>query len=116
MKIDNLRVEKITDLPYRDKLPQIDNDAIYCEIQYKRDRSSFAGMAFKFIDKENVLKSNFVEEKVIQIVSKYVNLCVGSDLQYSDVRSSQIIYEDLVNCIDKNWEMIKSKIIGEQNK
>ncbi len=82
MKIDNLRVEKITDLPYRDKLPQIDNDAIYCEIQYKRDRSSFAGMAFKFIDKENVLKSNFVEEKVIQIVSKYENLCVGSDLQY----------------------------------
>ena len=71
MKIDNLRVEKITDLPYRDKLPQIDNDAIYCE-----------GMAFKFIDKENVLKSNFVEEKVIQIVSKYENLCVGSDLQY----------------------------------
>ena len=62
MCIENLTIEKLSNSIFSSIMQDVDNDAIYCEIQYKRDRSSFAGMAFK-LNESNVVTVRACEEK-----------------------------------------------------
>lgn len=136
MEIEKLKVEKLADSLYSNMIPEISKEAIYCEIRYERDRSSFAGMAFKFMCGKNVVEVRDTEEKVIQEVSKFEKLYVGCErdyinciketfslrkreygleilfLIYSDVRSSQIIFEELINSLDRNKENVFLKCLG----
>jgi len=124
MSIENLTVEKLSNSIFSSIMQDVDKDAIYCEIQYKRDRSSFAGMAFK-LNESNVVTVRACEEKIVQEISEYEKLYMGweSDylnsikeffseekrkygieilfLVYSDIRSSEIVFKDLVNSIDR---------------
>lgn len=121
---------KLKDSWYSNQLLQIDDDIVYCEIEYQRDRSSFAGMAFKITDMGNDIVVRKSEEKIIKDVSKYEKIYMGCEqdyidsiqatfssekkeygidiffLIYSDIRSSQIIFEKLIEAVDKNVEAI----------
>ena len=119
MNIENLTVEKLSNTIFSNLMQGADNDAIYCEIQYKRDRSSFAGMAFK-LNESKIVTARECKEKIIQERNKYEKVYIGCEsdylnsikeiftekernygieilfLVYSDIRSSQIIFEDLM--------------------
>lgn len=134
MDIENLKVVKLIDSLYQNEISQSDDKAIYCEIQYQRDRSSFAGMAFKFTHEANVLTTTKYKEKIVERVSKYENKYIGCErdyiacinekfsseineygieilfLVYSDVRSSQIVFEKLIEKIQKNIESMKELV------
>lgn len=129
--VDKLRITKIADSLYGNEIQKVDSEALYCEIQYKRDRSSFAGMAFKITNKENVINVRQYKEKIVKNVNKYEKLYMGCEqdytnsikkifclekkkygleilfLVYSDVRSSRIIFEELMKDVDKNIDKIK---------
>lgn len=129
MSIENLTIVKLTDSRYASEVQDTDGNVIYCEIQYKRDRSSFAGMAFK-LKENNSVTVRECEERIIQEISKYEKLYLGCELDYlnsiqetfsaetrnygieilflvySDIRSSQIIFEDLMKCVDESMEQI----------
>lgn len=131
MNIENFKIIKLVESPYKNEVIESDDKILYCEIQYKRDRSSFAGMAFRLIDKKSAFTVNECKEHVIQNISKYEKMYIGCEksyiesirekcssetkdygieivfLVYSDVRSSQIIFENLMEQIDKNIETIK---------
>lgn len=131
MEIDNIKILKVRDSSYWDKLQGIDKNAIYCEIKYKRDKSSFAGMGFILTERKNTFWVQRREERLIQIIDKYEKLYVGCDLDYinsvknffkmkernygidvlflvySDVKSSQIVFESLMKKIDENIDVIK---------
>lgn len=47
MTAKGFHVAKLMDSLYADQILNIDDEAIYCEIQYQRDKSSFAGIAMK---------------------------------------------------------------------
>lgn len=53
MKVENFKIVKIQDSPYFSEIDNNDEDAFYCEIQYRRHVSSFDGMAFKITKEEN---------------------------------------------------------------
>lgn len=98
---------------------------IYCEIQYQRDRSSFAGVALKITDEKDVILVRRCEEKKILDASEYEKVYIGCEqdyinsikeifslrkreygieiffLVYSDVRSSRMIFGELMKNIDK---------------
>lgn len=117
---------KLKDSCYSNQLPLIEDNIVYCEIEYQRDRSSFAGMAFKITNKENDIVVRKSEEKIIKEVNKYEKIYMGCEqdyidsiqeifssekkdygieiffLIYSDIRSSQIIFEKLIAAIHKN--------------
>lgn len=121
---------KLKDSCYSNQLPSIENNIVYCEIEYQRDRSSFAGMAFKITNMGNDIVVRKSEEKIIKEVSKYEKIYMGCEqdyidsiqeiffsekkdygieiffLIYSDIRSSQIIFEKLIEAVDKNVEAI----------
>ena len=129
MDIENLMVKKLSDSIFSTIMQDADNDAIYCEIRYERDRSSFAGMAFK-LNENNVVTVRVCKEKIIQEVSKYEKVYMGCELDYlnsiketfsevernygieilflvySDVQSSQMIFEDLMKNIDEAIDKI----------
>ena len=132
MNIENFKIIKLKESPYKNKVLESDNKTMYAEIQYKRDRSSFAGMAFRLVDEENTFAVNECKEYVIQNISKYEKMYIGCEqsyleairescfpktknygieivfLVYSDVRSSQIIFGELMEQIDKNIEAIET--------
>lgn len=121
---------KLKDSCYSNQLPLIENNIVYCEIKYQRDRSSFAGMAFKITNIENDIVVRKFEEKIIKEVSKYEKIYIGCEqdyidsiqeifssektnygieiffLIYSDIRSSRIIFEKLIEAVHKNLEAI----------
>ena len=121
---------KLKDSCYSNQLPSIEDNIVYCEIEYQRDRSSFAGMAFKITNVGNEIGVRKSEEKIIKEVSKYEKKYMGCEqdyidsiqeifssekkdygieiffLIYSDIRSSQIIFEKLIEAVDKNVEDI----------
>ena len=121
---------KLKDSRYSNQLPSIEDNIAYCEIEYQRDRSSFAGMAFKITNIENNIVVRKSKEKIIKEVSKYEKIYMGCEqdyidsiqeifssekkdygieiffLIYSDVRSSQIIFEKLMETVHKNIEDI----------
>ena len=129
MSIENLTIVRLKDSWYASEVQDLDDNVIYCEIQYKRDRSSFAGMAFKLKENNNVTVRE-CGERIIQEISKYEKLYLGCELDYlnsiqetfsaetrdygieilflvySDIRSSQIIFGDLMKCVDESMEQI----------
>ena len=46
MEDNNFKIEKLKESCHAKQIRQVVNQSLYCEIQYQRDRSSFAGMAF----------------------------------------------------------------------
>ena len=133
MEKNRLRIIKLIDSNYRMKGAVEQDDSLYCEIQYKRDRSSFAGIAFRITDNKDVIIVESCEERLIRNINNYEKLYMGCIqeyisavkntfslgrkeygieilfLIYSDVRSSQIIFEELMKIIDTNIEKIKSQ-------
>lgn len=133
MRIENFSVTKLIDSLYRNEIQKENDEVIYCEIQYYRDRSSFAGVALKIISEKGAVVVKQCEEKIIQDVSKYEKLYIGCEqdyidsireifslekreygieilfLVYSDVRSSQIIFEELMKNVDKNIDTIREQ-------
>ena len=131
MNIENFKVLKLKESLYKNEVLESDDKIIYGEIQYKRDRSSFAGIAFRLVDEGNTFVVKGCEEYVVQNISKYEKMYIGCEqsyleamretcfsktkdygievvfLVYSDVRSSQIIFEELMERIDTNIERIK---------
>lgn len=127
----NFIVTELKDSPYRNAIQNLDGEEIYCELRYQRDRSSFAGMALKVINKKNAFIVRECQEKIVEEVSKYEKLYIGCDedyvdslkdiflseeraygidvifLVYSDVRSSQIIFEELMKNVDKNIDEMR---------
>lgn len=132
-KVSMKRIEmmRLVDSQYSDVIENDNTEALYCEIQYVRDRSSFAGAAFRFLSEENVLIARKYIGKAVKDVNKYEKLYAGYDsdyldslkkmfasqersygieilfLVYSDVRSSQQIFEELMQCIDENVNTLK---------
>lgn len=129
MSIENLKIAKLKDSLYASEAKDTDGNVIYCEIKYKRDRSSFAGIAFKLNENNNIIVRE-CEEKVIHEINKFEKLYIGCELDYinsiqeffstkgrnygieilflvySDIRSSQIIFEKLMKCVDESMEEI----------
>lgn len=121
---------KLIDSVYGTAIREIDYDAIYCEIQHVRDKASFAGMAFKFIEEKDVVIVRDCEEKFVQAVNQYEKLYMGCEptyiksiketfarkkrtygieilfLVYSDERSCQMIFEELMEDVEKRREII----------
>lgn len=117
---------KLKDSDYSNQMLSIEDNIVYCEIEYQRDRSSFAGIAFKITNMGNEIVVRKTEEKTIKRVSKYEKIYMGCEqdyidsiqekfssekkdygveiffLIYSDIRSSQIIFEKLIEVVDKN--------------
>ena len=118
-----IECNKLVTTPYKSVL---DNDnAMYCEIRYTRDKSSFAGFAFEITDECGITCSD-IKEKEFKEVSKFEKLYIGMDeeyyeslvqiydakklnigihvlfLVYSDVRSSQMVFKILMKWLSKN--------------
>ena len=134
MVVDNFIVKKLSDTLYGILFQYLGEDAIYCEIQLQRDRSSFAGIALKITEKENNIVIRKCRERLVRILGQYERLYLGCEedyitsikkffslkkseygieilfLVYSDVRSSQIVFERLMNNIDNNAKKIKGML------
>ena len=120
--IMEFRVVNVKDTSYYDECKS--ENALYCELKYKRDCCSFAAMVFEFTeDSIEATYDNKRIERVITSIGKYDNLRIGCDetyinsivdkyseskpsvgikihfLIYSDVRSCQIIFERLTELI-----------------
>ena len=114
---------KLGKTPYKSV---IDNEnAMYCEVRYTRDKSSFAGIAFEITDGCGITCSD-IKEKEFKEVSKFEKLYIGMDekyyesivqiydakklnkgihvlfLVYSDVRSSQMVFKILMEWLSDN--------------
>lgn len=131
MRMQNFKATRLIDSSYRNVIQKTENEVLYCEIQYQRDRSSFAGAALKITGKRGVIEVRQCEEKIINDLSEYEKLYIGCEqnyidsmkeiftlqekeygieiffLLYSNVRSSQIIFEELMQNIDKNIDIIQ---------
>lgn len=130
MKEENLSVIKLKDSLYGNVIQKSDEEVIYCELSYQRDRSSFAGAALKVTNEKNAIVIRECQEIIVEEVSKYEKLYIGCDenyvnalkelfysqeraygidvlfFVYSDVRSSQIIFEELMQQVNKNIDKI----------
>lgn len=120
----NTKIIDIKNVDYSiDKYRNIDN-LQYAEIEFQRDRSSFAGIGFIVNTNKGTFEYKDVEEKIIKKISKYDNLRIGMEqyyikkikdtflleekcygveivfLIYSDVRSSEMIFSQLMREID----------------
>lgn len=133
MEENRLKIIKFNDSDYRTEGTAEQDNALYCEIQYKRDRSSFAGIVFRITNNRDVVTVEDCEERLIRNINNYERLYKGCIqeyinavkntfslerkeygieilfLVYSDVRSSQIIFEELIKNIDRNIGTIKSQ-------
>ena len=133
MQIEHINILKLTDLlSNTEEECYVDDNIVYCEMKFKRDRSSYAGMAFKIIDKKNTFLIRKSREKIVQEVSPYEKIFKGCEqdyvdsvkeiylsedreygidiyfLIYSDVRSSQIIFEELMKNVNEHIDEIKN--------
>lgn len=119
--------EKIVNTKF-DNLINSDN-TMYCEIKYNRDKSSFAGIAFE-VSGSKELAVDERKEELYEKVNKYENIYIGLDnvycdsikevyeyirpnigfiihfLVYSDVKSSQIVFEQLTKWILENYSKL----------
>lgn len=118
-----VKLVNILETPYKNLVDE--SDVMYCEIELKRDRSSFAGIAFKIVE-DGEITCMEIEESIYKDISKYEKLYIGIDkdyytsvchvynkknlqrgikvffLVYSDIRSSQIIFMKLMEWICDN--------------
>lgn len=135
MRTENFTVNKLIDSLYGNEIQKADDEAIYCEMQYQRDRSSFAGVALKITNERDTIRARQCEEKIIQDVSKYEKVYIGCEqdyinsvkeifslekreygieiifLVYSNVCSSQIIFEELMRNVDKYIDTVRGQIL-----
>lgn len=133
MGTEKFKVTKLIDTLYRNEVQKAGDEVIYCEIQYQRDRSSFAGVALKITSEKGIIVVRQCEEKIIQNVNKYEKIYMECEqdyidsirevfslekreygievffLIYSDVRSSQIVFEELMKNVNKNMNTIKEQ-------
>ena len=79
MKEKNFTVIKLRDSSYGNVIPNVDSEVIYCEIQYQRDRSSFAGIALKVTGEKKGIVVRGCQEKIVKNVSKYEKLYIGCE-------------------------------------
>lgn len=124
-------IVKIQDSPYYEEVSEADQDAFYCEIKYKRHVSSFAGMAFKITKEAKSIAVRDRQEKVVQEIDEWQKIRMGMEqeyidsvkeifleskkdygievlfLVYCDVRSSQWIFEKLIEELQKNIESLE---------
>ena len=131
MNINNMKVMKIGNSFLSNEVQNDDKNAVYCEMKYKRDRSSYAGIVFKLINDNNDIIIRETEEKLIQNICIYEKIYIGSAvdyvkaiqrvfnngekkyglevlfLVYSDIRSSQVIFEELMKNIIDNADELK---------
>lgn len=131
---EKFNVIRLVDSLYRDEIQKADDEVVYCEIQFRRDRSSFAGVALKITSEKSGIIVRQCKEKIIQDVSKYEKIYIGYEqdyidyimkffssekreygieiffLVYSDVRSSQIVFEELMKNVDKNIDKIRDQL------
>ena len=128
------KIINLKDTPYYEDCES--ENALYCELSYKRHAGSFAAMVFEFTDDGRAVtyNCNYVE-RIITEIDKYDNLRIGCDdeyiksivekynqlnhpigikihyLLYTDLRSNRILFERLTELImymaDK--EMIYTK-------
>lgn len=118
-----IKLVDVLDTPYRNIVDE--NGIMYCEMELKRDRSSFAGMAFKIVD-DNEITCIEIKDRIYDETNKYEKLYVGIDkdyynsiccvynkkklkygikvffLVYSNVRSIQMIFTNLMEWICDN--------------
>lgn len=91
MQIEHINILKLADLPSDIKENcYVDNNIIYCEINYERDKSSYAGMAFKIIDRKNTFYIKKSREKIVKEESPYEKIFKGCDEDY--INSVREIY------------------------
>lgn len=131
MKFENFKIIKIQDSPYFEEVSEADRDALYCEIKYRRHVSSFAGMVFKITKEANSIEVRNRQEKIVQTIDKWQKIRIGMEedyiasvketflkskkdygievlfLVYCDVRSSQWIFENLMEEFRKNIESLE---------
>lgn len=131
---EEFNVTKLTVSIYRNVIQKVDDEIVYCEIQCRCDRSSFAGAALKITNEKGKIIVRQCEEKIIQNVSKYEKIYIGYEqdyidcirkffslekreygielffLVYSDVRSSQIAFEKLMKNLNKNVDIIGGQL------
>lgn len=131
---EKFNVIRLVDSLYRDEIQKADDEVVYCEIQFRRDRSSFAGVALKITSEKSGIIVRQCKEKIIQDVSKYEKIYIGYEqdyidyimkffssekreygmeiffLVYSNVRSSQIVFEELMKNVDKNIDKIRDQL------
>ena len=131
---EKFNVIRLVDSLYRDEIQKADDEVVYCEIQFRRDRSSFAGVALKITSEKSGIIVRQCKEKIIQDVSKYEKIYIGYEqdyidyimdffssekreygieiffLVYSDVRSSQIVFEELMKNVDMNIDKIRDQL------
>ena len=84
MRTENFTVKKFIDSLYSNEIQKADDEVIYCEIQYQRDRSSFAGVALKITNDKNAIRVRQCEEKIIQDVSKYEKLLSDINPEFAE--------------------------------
>ena len=130
MKKNGISIIKLKESQYSDLINCVDGEYVYCELEYIRDRSSFAGVALKISDEKNKFDFFEVSENKLNELNKYENVYMGCNesyidsmkeiffstkrdygiyilfLIYSDIRSSQIIFEDIMREIDININKI----------
>lgn len=118
-----VKLVDISDTPYKTVVDE--NGIMYCEMELKRDKSSFAGIAFKIVDNSEITYME-IEEKLCKVINKYEKIYMGIDkdyynsichvynerklkygikvffLIYSDTRSSQMIFTKLMEWICNN--------------
>lgn len=82
MVVDNFIVKKLSDTLYGNLFQYLGEDAIYCEIQLQRDRSSFAGIALKITEKENNIVIRKCRERLVRILGQYERLYLGCEEDY----------------------------------
>lgn len=82
MRTENFTVKKLIDSLYSNEIQKADDEVIYCEIQYQRDISSFAGVTLKITNEKDVILVRQCEEKIIQDVSKYEKVYIGCEQDY----------------------------------
>lgn len=121
----NIEFKRLVDTEY--KAFANDQNAFYCEYNAKRDRSSFAGIAYEVIDEKNLVFGD-IKEQLFKEVSTYEKKYLGMDddycesikdiysqtgckagikvlfLVYSDVKSSQMAFELLFTELLKKYQ------------
>lgn len=131
---EKFNVIRLVDSLYRDEIQKADDEVVYCEIQFRRDRSSFAGVALKITSEKSGIIVRQCKEKIIQDVSKYEKIYIGYEQDYidyimkffsskkreygmeifflvhSNVRSSQIVFVELMKNVDKNIDKIRNQL------
>ena len=130
-----IKIVNIRDIEYAIKGLFKNENMVYVELKYLRDKSSFAGVGLEITNVPNQFDSTSdIDEVEVKEVNKYDKLRLGVEkeymdsiketyfladrryglniafLIYSDVRSSQMIFEDLMQVIDENISKIVAVI------